>query len=256
MASVFQDVPDWPTAKEGEPIRDQRYDNQPPLEERVMLEFVEDLEREGVTARIQELCESAGRVPEINSDAIAGRVGDLCKLARDVEKRVNDAREKHNRPLLNAQRSLKGKADGLLHPLLVAISDVRTRLNGFMAEQARIADEKRRKAEEEARRIREEQERQAREAAEKGKPAPEPIVHVEPVKVAEPVARGDLGSRVGTRTVWKHEIEVPLAKLPKAILESAPVREALDKVIGQTIRAGTREIKGVRIWSEQVADVR
>jgi hypothetical protein len=220
------------------------------------MEFVEDLEREGVTARIQELIESAGRVPEITNETIAGKVGDLCKLARDVEKRVNDAREKHNRPLLNAQRSLKGKADGLLHPLLVAISDVRTRLNGFMAEQARIAEERRRNAEAEARRIREEQERQAREAEEAGKPAPEPIVHVEPVKVAEPVARGDLGSRVGTRTIWKHEIEVPIAKLPKAILENEKVKAAIDQVIGSMVRSGTREIKGVRIWSEQVADVR
>jgi hypothetical protein len=81
-------------------------------------------------------------------------------------------------------------------------------------------------------------------------------VHVEPVKVAEPVARGDLGSRVGTRTVWKHEIEVPIAKLPKAILENEKVRAAVDQVIGAMIRGGTREIKGVRVYSEQVADVR
>lgn len=252
MATVFQDVPDWPEGK----ARDPRYDNQPPLEDRVMLDFEEELERGGVKARIQELVESAGRVPPITDDAIAGKVGDLCKLARDVEKRVADAREKHNRPLLNAQRSLKGKADGLLHPLLVAISDVRTKLNGYMADQARIADEKRRKAEEEARRIREEQERAAREAEKAGRPAPEPVVTVEPVKVAEPVARGDLGSRVGTRTVWKHEIEVPIAKLPKGVLENEKVRAAVDQVIGSMVRSGTRDIKGVRIWSEQEAAVR
>jgi hypothetical protein len=81
-------------------------------------------------------------------------------------------------------------------------------------------------------------------------------VTVEPVKVAAPVARGDLGSRVGTRTVWRHEIEVPIAKLPKQILEAAPVREAVDKAIAAAIRAGNREIKGVRIWSEQEASVR
>jgi hypothetical protein len=255
MATVFEDVPSWPSAKT-EAARDPRYDNQPPLEDRVMLEFVEDLEREGVTARIQELIESAGRVPAITDQTIAGKVGDLCKLARDVEKRVNDAREKHNRPLLNAQRSLKGRADGLLHPLLVAISGVRTNLNTFMAEQARIAEELRRKAEEEARRIREDQERRAREAEEAGKPTLDPIVDVAPVRVAEPVARGDLGSRVGTRTVWKHEIEVPIAKLPKAILENEKVRAAVDQVVASMVRTGSREIKGVRVWSEQVADVR
>jgi hypothetical protein len=253
MATVFDNVPEWPETQ----ARDPRYDNAPPLEERVMLEFVEELERDGITARVQELIESAGRVPEkIENDTIAGKVGDLCKLARDVEKRINDAREKHNRPLLNAQRSLKGKADGVFAPLANAIANVRARLNSYMAEQARKADEERRRAEEEARRIRQEQERQAREAEEAGRPAPEPLVTVEPVKVAEPVARGDLGARVGTRTVWKHEIEVPVAKLPKAILESAPVREAVDKVIAAQVRGGTREIKGVRIWSEQEAAVR
>lgn len=252
MATVFDNVPEWPETK----ARDPRFDNEPPIEDRVMLEFEEELEREGVKARIQELVESAGRVPAITDDSIAGKVGDLCKLARDVEKRVSDARERHNRPLLNAQRALKGKADGMLHPLLVAISDVKTKLNGYMAEQQRIAEEKRRKAEEEARRIREEQERAAREAAENGNPAPEPIVEVEPVKVAEPVARGDLGARVGTRTVWRHEIEVPIAKLPKSILENEKVRAAVDQVLGAMVRTGTREIKGVRIWSEQVADVR
>lgn len=255
MATVFSDVPSWPEAK-SQSTRDPRYDNQPPLEERIMLEFVEDLESEGITARIQELVESAGRVPAITDQTIAGKVGDLCKLARDVEKRVSDAREKYNRPLLNAQRALKGKADGIVHPLLVAISDVRTRLNTFMAEQARIAEEKRRQAEAEARRIREEQERQAREAEEAGRPAPEPVVTVEPVRVAEPVARGDLGSRVGTRTVWKHAVEVPIAKLPKSILENEKVMAAVDQVIAAQVRGGAREIKGVRIWSEQVADVR
>jgi hypothetical protein len=255
MSTIFADVEPWPENPSANPNITMGHNN-PPLEDRVMLEFAEDLEREGLTARIQELVESAGRVPDITSDAIAGKVGDLCKLARDVEKRVNDAREKHNRPLLNAQRTLKGKADGVLHPLLVAISDVRTRLNAFMAEQSRIADEKRRKAEEEARRIREDQERQAREAEEAGRPAPEPIVHVEPVKVAEPVARGDLGSRVGTRTVWKHAVEVPIAKLPKAILENEKVVAAVDQVIAGMVRGGAREIKGVRIYSEQVADVR
>lgn len=252
MATVFEGVPDWPQSKE----RDPRFDNEPPLQERLLMEFVDDLDREGITARVQQLIESAAKVPaEIADDTVAGKVGDLCKLARDVDKRVADAREKHNRPLLDAQRALKSKADGLLHPLLVAISDVRTRLNAYMAEQARIADEKRRKADEEARRIREEQERAAREAEEAGRPAPEPMVHVEPVKVAEPVARGDLGARVGTRTVWHHEIE-SVRQLPDRLLKHQRVIDALNQVVAAEIRGGCREIKGVRIWSADEAVVR
>lgn len=249
MAStVFDDVQPWPETKG----RDPRFDNSPPLEERVMLEFEEELERDGVKARVQELLESAGRVPEkIEDDTIAGKVGDLCKLARDVEKRIADAREKHNRPLLNAQRALKGKADGIFAPLSTAIANVRSRLNAYMAEQARKADEERRRREEEARRIREEQERKAAETGAE----PEPIVEVEPVKVAEPVARGDLGARVGTTTRWVSEVE-DYKKAFTAVADNANVREAVDKAVAALVRSGARQIKGVRIFEETVASVR
>lgn len=227
--------------------RDPRHDNNPPLEERVMLEFEEDLERQGIKARVAELLESAARVPAITDDTIAGKVGDLCKLARDVEKRIADAREKHNRPLLNAQRALKGKADNIFGPLGEAINSVRQRLNVYVSDQARKRAEEQRKAEEEA--------RLAREAA--AEISPELAEQIEAPKVeARPIARGDLGASVGTRTVWRHAIEVPIKQLPKAVLESEPVREAIDKVIAAMIRAGNREIKGVKIWSEQEAAVR
>lgn len=244
MATVFDNVPDWP---EQQTARDPRYDNQPPLEERVMLEFEEELERDGVKARVAELLESAARVPEIADDAIAGKVGDLCKLARDVEKRIADAREKHNRPLLNAQRSLKSRADRIYQPLGDAIAQIRSRLNAYVSEQARKRAEEARQREEEA--------RKAREAA--AEISPELAEQIETPKAAPaPIARGDLGASVGTRTVWRHEIEVPIAKLPKAILENEKVRAAVDQVIGAMIRGGTKEIKGVRIWSEQEAAVR
>lgn len=244
METVFDNVPDWP---ETETRRDPRFDNAPPLEERVMLEFEEDLERQGIKARVAELLESAQRVPEITDDTIAGKVGDLCKLARDVEKRIADAREKHNRPLLNAQRSLKAKADNIYSPLQIAIAQVRGKLNAYVAAEARRREDERRKAEEEA--------RLAREAA--AEISPELAEQIEaPRAEPKPIARGDLGASVGTRTVWRHAIEVPIKQLPKAVLESEPVREAIDKVIAAMIRAGNREIKGVKIWSEQEAAVR
>lgn len=245
MDTVFTDAPAWPDSPQQ---RDSRFDNEPPLEERIMLEFEEALERDGITARVAELLESASRCPPVIADeAVAGKAGDLCKLARDVEKRINDAREKHNRPLLNAQRALKGKADGVFAPLATAVANIRSALNHYMAEQSRQRAEEQRRVDEAA--------RLAREAAAKAAPdAPPPVI--EAPKIEVPVARGDLGARVGARTVWRHEIEVPIAKLPKALLESAPVREAIDKVIAAQVRAGTREIKGVRIWSEQEAAVR
>lgn len=252
MSTIFADVPAWPGKGSGEQLssgRDARLDNAPPLDERIVQEFLEDIDREGITARIAELVDSASRAPKCEDQTIAGRIGDLCKLAGDVSKRLDAAREKHNRPLLTAQRNLKARADGLIAPLSSAIAKLRDDLNRFTREEAARRAEEARKAEEEAKRAREELER--------ANVAPEIIETIQAPKVeARPIARGDYGSRVGTRTVWHHEIEVPIAKLPKLILEAAPVREAVEKVISAAIRGGNRNIKGVRIWSEQEAAVR
>jgi hypothetical protein len=107
----FAGVPDWPEQKLADG-RDARLDNQPPLEERLVMEFVEELDAEGITARVAQLLASAAKAPEkIEDKATAGKVGDLLKMSADVRKRIETAREKHNRPLLNAQRALKAKAD-------------------------------------------------------------------------------------------------------------------------------------------------
>jgi hypothetical protein len=245
MASEFTDVPAWPD--QNERALD-RHDNQPPLEERILLDFQDDLDRDGITARVAELLASAGRAPDkIDGQAVAGKVGDLIKQARDVEKRIDGVREKHNRPLLNAQRSLKAKADGIFSPLSIEISKLRSALNAFMAEEQRKADEARRAAEAEARRLQEEARANAQ--------PDEPIAPIVPERVEKPVARGDLGARVGARTVWRHEIE-SVRQVPDRILKNQRVIDAISQVIGAEIRAGAREIKGVRIWSEQEASVR
>lgn len=251
---IFEEVPPWPDKPQP---RDQRLDNQPPLEDRILLDFEDDLHAAGVTARVNQLLESAEKAPDkIEDAATAGKVGDLVKMARAVEQRIEEAREKHNRPLINARSALKAKADGVFAGLGQKVVELRQRLNAYVAEEDRKRREEERRREAEARRIFEEQAARAKEAEEAGRPAPEPAVEVTTRPVAAPIVRGDLGAKVGGRTVWKHEIEVPIAKLPKTILESAGVREAVDKAIAAQIRVGTREIKGVRIWSEQEAAVR
>jgi hypothetical protein len=235
------------------PTDAQRFGNQPPLEERVMLEFEEDLDRLGVKARVQELLESAARCPDkIEDDETAGKAADLIKLARAIEQKIEDAREVHNRPLINARAALKGKADGIYAPLADAIADIRRSLNAYAAEQERKRREEQRR--------REEEERRAREALEKENIAPEVINEVvsAPPPPPKPIARGSYGSSVSGATVWKHERLVPIAKLPKAILENAHVVEAVDKVIAAMVRNGARnpQIKGVNIFETTQARVR
>jgi hypothetical protein len=250
MDTVFPDAPSWPEQKATAATGGMGH-NQAPLEESLLMEFQEELDALGITARVAQLLESAGKCPPVIEDeTTAGKVGDLCRLTRDVEKRLNDARETHNRPLLNAQRALKGKADGLIAPLQTAITTVQLRLNAYVQQKEREAAEERRRQEEEA--------RKAREAMEKAgidekivetvtAPAPPPRA---------PIARGDLGGTVSARTVWKFERQVAVAKLPKSILEHPKVLEAVDQVIGTLVRTGTREIKGVQIFESKEASVR
>lgn len=266
MHTKFADVPEWPTQDAALPPRTH---NEPPLEERIVMDFVDVLTREGITERVDKIVASAGRAPPCTSDTIAGQCGDLIKMARAVTAEIDGTRERLNRPLLTAQRSLKAKADAIGAPMVDAVNGLRKSLDTFMAEERRKADEARRKAEEQARAAeraaREEHDRQVAEAKAAAEAAgaeeapvaefvpPAPVYEAPPV--AAPVARGDYGSRVGTKTVWRHKIE-SVRQLPDQILKNERVIEALDKVIAAQIRGGARTIKGVTIWDEQVADVR
>jgi hypothetical protein len=258
VGKVFTDVPDWPE-QQLESGRDARHDNQPPLEDRIVLDFVDDLDREGLTARVKQLLESAGKVPAIDSDGIAGKVGDLIKMTSTVHKAIEAVREKHNRPLINARNALKARADTVVEPLLIEIAKIRTSLNAYMQEQDRIARQRQREADEAARVAREAAEaEQRRQEQERGfeldvGEAPAPVI--EAAKVAAPVARGDLGARVGTRTVWHSEIE-KVRQLPDRLLKHPKVIAALESVVAAEVRSGAREIKGVKIWSTQEANVR
>lgn len=251
MATAHDQLDAW----HGETPSADRHHNQPPLEERLVMDFEEQLRADGLTDRIEHIVTSAGKVPAIDNGAVAGKVGDLIAMARTCRKAVEERRETHNRPLLNAQRALKGRADALLAPLDEAINGVKRSLDAYMAEEARKVREAERQAEEQARIARQAAEKVAREAAERNEPAPPPPPVIEPARIEQPVARGDMGARVGTKTVWKHSV-ASIRQLPDRILKNERVVEAIDKVIAAEIRGGAREIKGVEIWFEQVADVR
>lgn len=243
--------------------RDAFHDNQPPLEERVIMDFLEDLQRPGelgqksIAGRIDELLASAARAPEkCDSEKIAGAMGDLCKQARDVGARLETARDKHNRPLLNAQRTLKARADGIIAPLNDAVAKLRGLLDDFTrAEAERRREDERRAAE--ARRIAEEAaaaalKEQGMEDQIEAVAAPAPP----PPAAPAPMARGDYGSRVGSQVVWNFEIE-NMRQVPDRYLKHPKVKEALESVIRAAIRTEkVREMKGVRIWEGSKAVVR
>lgn len=132
--------------------------NNPPIDEQIIVDLTEALAAEGLTARIGDLIAAAGRAPAITSGDIAGRYADLIKQMVAAGKAVEAQREKLNRPLLNAQRALKGRADAVVVPLKEAEADARAKVNRYDAEQAEIERQARLKREAEERKAREEAE--------------------------------------------------------------------------------------------------
>lgn len=266
--SAFPDVEPFPgRADQAAPIGH----NRPPFEETVVAEFLEGLAKEhpGLIDKINIMVErGTAAEPCLNNPDLAGRYGDFIKMAAAHARAVEAERERHNRPLLTAQRTLKARADSIIDPLTRAVANVRRHLDAYMADERRKAAEAQRLADEQAHAAREaaeaERQRQIDERVATGKTefpevdeSPLPAIDIEPARVEQPVVRGYYGSRVGTTTVWHHEI-LSVRQLPDRILKHAKVIEALDKVIAAEIRgaSGKIEIKGVRIWSQQTARVR
>lgn len=248
--------------------------NRPPLDEEIVDEFMAGLRSEpGLLDRVEELCSRADAVQPCKNKEDAGRLGDFVKIARRVCTFIEDERVRRNRPLLGAQEALNAKANSYLDRLTAARAKVQKeidayakRLNERRAEQERKAREAARLAEQEA--------------AAQPESKSEPISQPEPTPVEEgmlfaappasppapalappapresqPIARGDLGSRVGLKKVWRHEI-TNLRALPDNVLQHPKAVAALNQVVGGLVRAGQHNIPGVRVWDENETTVR
>lgn len=193
--------------------------------------------------RAEQLVAAADRAAVIDHDT-AGKAADLVKMIRVCHTAIEDARKAVKEPYLEAGRKIDAVGKQYTDPLANAKRKVEDKIDVFQREErARLEAERRRM--EELRR------QQELEAAAAGEAAPEPAPAVaEPQRI-----EGDLGAKVSTKTEWHHEV-LDYRALPESILLSVGVKEAIDKAIKAQIRAGVREISGVRIWSEQKAAVR
>jgi hypothetical protein len=251
-----------PIAKSPGPIelgeRDARFDNQPPLGERIAMEFEDDLRREGLIERAAQLIDAIPRCPKADCTENVGKLGDFVRQINAFEKALEAVREKHNRPLIDARTALKGRTDAIFVPLADALKKVRDDMNRWTREETARVERERREAAERAEQLRREAEAAAQDkAAATGMPAETFIPEITPRRVEAPVARGDLGARVGTRMSYEHKI-VSVRKLPDRLLKHPKVIEALDKVIAAEIRSasGKCEISGVEITPVTNAAVR
>jgi hypothetical protein len=266
--------------------------NRPPVEEVVAMEFREELlsERPDFMTRYENAIAAVDRVA-ITDEETLGKAGDLEKILRAADTHIAATHRLVKQPYLDGGRAVDQQKNALIGRL----SDARLRLgnlmNAFMAEreakrraeEARIAAEQRAAAERaaEAERQRQAAERAAEEAAKEAASAEDEdakeaariakdmadaaaieahnaaavaaLAPAAPVK-AEPV-RSDAGSTVSGRTVWNSAVE-DYAKAFRAVKTDPKVKEAIDAAIARRVKAGEREIPGVRIWSTMQAVAR
>lgn len=256
--AVFDDVKPFP-GKASTPVAAGSVPghNRPSPAADVVREFNDALaQREGFDQRCADLAAAAGRAIATNEET-AGRCGELIKQIGAAERVINDAHKTAKEPYLEASRAVDSAKKARLGPLEAAKAAVNGKLNTFLREQRAIQEAEARRREEERRAAEAEQRRREEDARAANEPAPEPELLPEPVASApEPTRiRGDFGALTTGKTVWRHEItDIEVAFM--AVANNERVREAIDKAIGAMVRSGVRQIEGVRIFPETVAQVR
>ena len=239
MATAFPDVKPFPSAAAtpvagpGAPMGH----NRPPLEEAIVLDFRQAIEDEPhLLDKVNALlARKDSIVPQCTDADQAGKYGDGCKQIAACKKLIEGHRETLNRPLLTAQRNLKGAADKIIGDLAEVDAKLRQAIGAYQREEDRKAEVIRAEAQRQAQAARDAAEAAA---AENPAAAPEPLVEIAPVHIEQAPIRGDFGAKVGTVSSWKAEVE-KVRQLPDRILNNAKVIEAINKV--QIGRASCRE---------------
>lgn len=254
--------------------------NEPPLEERIGMEFREALlsERPDFEDRMAASIAAVGRAV-VNDDETLGKAGDLERILRACEGHITETHKAVKEPYLAGGRAVDAEKNRLVEKITPARMKLRDMMNGYLAEKQareRAAEQKRlaeaRAAAEAAART----EREAREAEEAAARAvaeaktAEERANAEALAVAaaieaeekmaqaqlaaapaarsEPV-RSDAGATVSGRKVWVSEVQdYTLAFIE--VEDNPKVREAIDKAIAALVKAGKRTIPGTKVWEE------
>ena len=237
--------------------------NEPPLEDRIAMEFRDALldERPDFLTRMDDAIAAVGRA-EVTDDETLGRAGDLDRILRACAQRIDDTHKAVKQPYLDGSRACDAEKRRLTGPVDDARFKLRDMMNAFMAEReaARRAEEARiRAAQVAAAEAAAAAERARQEAA--GENDPEAVAAVEAVALAptaakrpEPV-RSDAGATVSGRQVWHSQVE-DYAKAFKHVRSDPKVREAVDAAVQRLVKAGQRELTGVKVWSTTQAVAR
>jgi hypothetical protein len=283
-SAAFDDVKPWPGENPSSNPRAVLGGNRPPPEEAVPLEFREELLREhpDFLTTLEGLVDASGRAVATNDQEL-GRCGDLVKRYRSVLAHIASAHKTVKEPYLLAGRLVDAEKNTLTEKVEAAKRKVEAIGNTYVAkreaearaERERVAAEQRAaaeraaaaerdRAEQEAARAaaeatsKEERDAAIDRAADAAREAEEAMAAAALAPAApgrsEPV-RSDEGATVSGKQEWACEVE-DFAKAFRAVKSDPKVREAIDAAVKRLVKAGQREIAGVRIWPVAKANFR
>lgn len=257
----FPDAPAWPT-NVGAPQVAGIGHNQPPLEERIPLEFREALLSGERADFLKKLDDLLGQGDPNAEDYKAGAVdrakctnenelvacGKLINILRAAEKHVSETHTTVKAPHLLACRLVDAEKNSLTGRITVGRQRVQQMQDDYAAEQLRLRKLEEQRLEEE--RQKEIEDRRKLEELAKANNIDVPLPPPPPPPPPPPRApiRGD-GATVSIGTEWDCVVE-DYAKAFKKVKDDAKVREAIDAAIKRIVKAtkGSQPIPGVRAF--------
>lgn len=223
-------------------------------------------------SRHDELLAAVERIPaECADDETAGKIGDMIKMITACHKSFETQRVGEKEPYLTLGRTVDGFYKKFTEGLEGAKKRATKPLDAYLQKKA----EEKRAAEREAARLqRIEADRLAREAEELAQAnmtqasdatlkeavkmdeqatKSDKLADARPAELAR--TRGDYGSLATLRTTWVGEI-VEKSAVDLEALRPFISEDVLQKLINAAVRAGFRELRGVKIYEKSEAQVR
>jgi len=205
-------------------------------------------------ARVEDALDVANRLTVDNDETLA-QTADIRKGIRELNKEIDAETSTILSPLKQLLELMKGKIKPITVTGEQAEKIIKEKVEVYLQakqqaiEKVRAEEEAKRQAD--LKRQQEEQKKRAAEAVVAGKPipnAPEPQEPPPPIELPKATEKiyTDKGASVGGRTVWQYEI-VDANAIPRNYLIPN------EKLIGANVRAGVREIPGIRIYSKIIA---
>lgn len=248
--------------------------NQPPSDIEILRERLSN-DNSDVLQRRDDLIAACDRIPPITTDETAGKVSDHIKQIATCIKTADGRRVAAKEPFLESGRAVDGFFKAISDPLSAAKTAVERNLTAYLREKA---DAERRRRDEAARIAREEAERQAEEArraaetlrtetdltdalaaeaAAKQQAADAARAGKEAAAKAAEMSRtrGDYGAVSSLRTTWEFD-GLDRAEIDLEALRPYLPLDGLEKAVRAAIKAGVRDLRGVRIFESTSAVVR